>query len=115
MRTLIEKKLLEVMELQRAMQTQHLYHLKPNWGVLKSKEEILSELLSELDVQRAVDLQITINREIETFGKATSRLSQELGVLVDNFNELEGNAFIRLMEEAGYSAPYFDKKRSPTT
>jgi hypothetical protein len=97
MRTLIEKKLLEILEQQGNMQTENLYYLKPAWAVLKAKEDMLREVLSELDVQRAVELQNIINREIDILDEASTRLTKELEILVDAFNEVESNAFLRLM------------------
>ena len=97
MKSIIENKILGVIEQMKSMETQPLYYLKPAYTKLTAELNILKEVLGEYNVLRAVELQKIANRELTVLGEISSSISKELEQLVDSFNEVEQNTFLRLM------------------
>jgi hypothetical protein len=98
MKSIIEKKILEVQEQMKSMETQPLYYLKPAWSALNAQLLILREVISEMNVIRAVELQKIANRELDVLGEISNSILTELERLTDSFDEVERNSFIRLMK-----------------
>lgn len=99
MNSIIENKILGIREQMNNMETEPMYYLKPAWANLTAQLQILKEVLGELNVLRAVELKKMANREFSVLGEISPSISRELERLVDSFNEVEGNAFLRLMGE----------------
>ena len=97
MKSIIEKKILEIREQMNNMETQPMYYLKPAWANLTAQLQILKEVNGEYNVLRAVELQKIANRELAVLGEISTSICKELEQLADSFNEVESNAFLRLM------------------
>lgn len=97
MKEIIENKILDIVEQMKALETEHNFYLKPNWKELRAQQMILHEVLSEERVTRAAHLQRKANREIDLLGEAYMQTVKELEQLTDSFNEVERNAFLRVM------------------
>lgn len=98
MKSIIEKKILEVQEQMKSMETRPLYYLSSTWSVLIGQLNILKEVISEINVIRAVELQKIANKEIDVLGEISNSIAKELEQLTDAFTEVEQNTFLRLMK-----------------
>jgi len=97
--TTIQNKILGIVEQMKAMETESLYYLKPAWIALQAQKSILEEVLSDERITRAVNLQLLANKQIDILGEAHAIVANELELLVDSFNQIESNAFLRVMKE----------------
>lgn len=97
--TTIQNKILGIVEQMKAMETENQYYLKPAWIALQAQKSILEEVLSDERITRAVNLQLLANKQIDILGEAHAIVANELELLVDSFNQIESNAFLRVMKE----------------
>ena len=101
MKEIIEKKLFNLQEqMMEIVRTTEKPTLHPNYIILASQISILQETLSEKHVERAVHLQLLANKQIDVFGQAEVLTIAELTSICDDFNVMERDAFLRLMEES---------------